>query len=608
MKRTGKNTLTSMQPGLFTLIIPALAALLLLEPYCFTARAQSNSDDITATASVSSNRLSVGDRFILSLELKGPRLGNVSRPVLPEIPGVRTLSRIPTSTSGLSVINGVATSTKGFRFTLEVTEAGSIEIPPIRLETGGKVYETQGIRLDAQPAGQTSRARQNEDNIYVQLELSDEQPYVGEQVLAEVVLYFHSDLSIISYQPATAWRTEGFWMERLDEEGGPRAETVMKNGVPFRRAVLMRYALFPTRSGTLRLGEYELRTNVRATRRFGDSRRFFGDNRRRALDISSESMEIQVRALPEPRPEGFTGAVGQFSVERMVPETEVIIGEPLEIKTEFTGTGNINLINKPEYEVPARFEAFRPTENTRLEKSLSGIRGSKSFTDVLIARRVGPVELSEQRVHWFDPEASRYRYVDLPSVALEVLRDTEEDFMHVEAEGIRVGLASGPVNWQQAGENVRANHIYARWWFWALFALPFAAVSAGYARRRFLHRMGSDAAFARNQRAETNALERLSEADRFAENQEFRQAYAQLHKVLQGMITDTFSLPEAGQSDQQLIETLRRHDAGQALLEGCKNLLFKAQHISYAPGQGAADFPADRERCETFIKQIKALS
>lgn len=591
------------------MIAVLFCAFMMLQAFNIALQAQAaDEDEITATASVNTNRLTVGDRFILSLELKGPRLNQVQRPELPEIDGIRLLSNIPTTTSGLSVINGVATSTKGFRFTLEATKAGRIEIPAVQLASGGERYATQPIVLDVQADQQNTASRRGEENIYVQLELSEDQPYVGEQIIAEVVLYFHSDLSIISYQPAAAWRTEGFWMERLDEDGGPRAESMMKNGIPFRRAVLMRYALFPTRSGTLRLGEYELRTNVRATQRFGDTRRFFGSNRRRALDISSEDMQIEVRPLPEPRPEGFTGAVGQFSVERLIPETEVIIGEPLEIETRFTGTGNINLINKPQYEVPARFEAFRPSENTRLNKSNSGIRGRKQFTDIFIARRVGSVELAEKRVHWFDPDGERYRYVDLPAVMLEVLRDTEEEFLFVEDEGIRISLASGPVRWQEHGSKLSSEQPHRQWWFWLLFALPILGVSLGYARRRFLHRMSTDTSFARARRAENFAAEKLAYANKLAAQQEFRQAYAQLHKVLYGFIADRFALPEAGRSDAELMETLLQHNASDELLQRCEKLLHKIKSISYAPGQGKADFSYDRDACEALIKDIKALS
>lgn len=572
------------------------------------AVAYASDTDIRASASVNTDRLSVGDRFILTLELKGEGLQQADRPELPPIDGVEILSRVPTSTTSLSVINGAAVNTRGFRFTLEAAEAGQITIPAVELRSGGSTYTTNPLTLDVQPAGQQSASNPRGDNIYVRLELSNEQPYVGEQVIAEIVLYFHSDISVLSYQPASAWRTEGFWMERLAEEGGPRAESIMKNGIPFRRAVLMRYALFPTRSGSLQLGEYELRTNVRASRRFGDTRRFFGENRRRALDISSDSRELRVQALPEPRPEGFTGAVGRFTVDRVVPEPKVIVGEPLEVETRFEGSGNIKLINKPEYEVPSRFEAFRPSENTQTQRSVSGISGTKTFGDVLIARRVGTSELPAYRVHWFDPSAARYRFADLPAIELEILRDTEEAFSYVEDGGIRIGLASGPVRWQEAGAGQpQTGALYLRWWFWLLAAFPLIVLAAGFARRSYLNRLSTDRAFARREHAEARAQAHLKRGEDLAEAKNFRTAYAELHKAVYGFIADQFALPEAGCSDADLIDTLRAHKADEALLAAATQLFNRIKSISYAPGDSSSYFYTDRQTAEELLKRIKKL-
>jgi hypothetical protein len=522
--------------------------------------------------------------------------------------GITALSRIPTTTTGLSIINGVSTSTKGFRFTLEVTKAGKLTIPEIELRTEGSVYRTQSLQLDVQQrgAGQQNTGRQQENDIYLQLELSREQPFAGEQVIAEVVLYFHSDLSIISYQPASAWHTEGFWMERLDEENGPRAETIIKNGMEFRRAVLMRYALFPTRSGTLRLGEYEVRANVRATRRFGNTRRFFDDNRRRAMDLRSDELQVEVKPLPQPRPDGFTGAVGQFRVERRVSEQEVIIGEPLEIETVFTGEGNINLLNKPEYDISERFEAFRPTESQELQKSRSGISGSKMFTDILISRRAGRARLPEAEVYWFDPRIESYRSALLPAVNVEVLRDPSEEFLYAENDKLRIGLASGPVNWHTAGSGSATSlPAYSNTWFWVLLGIPFILLSAGYLRRRFLLRLATDTSFARSRSAEKNAMGKLQSADERAKSGELRQAYSMLDETLDTFVADRLDLPQTGRSAGELIRILKDKQIDESVLTRIEKLQNKIKYISFAPNVDEVQYDTDRQECLTLIKALK---
>lgn len=609
MKRIGDERFIRVKIRHFAVLILILCPFLILLAGLYSnAVAQSRNDDITATASVNTNRLSVGDRLILTLELKGPRLGNVERPTLPEMEGITALSRIPTTTTGLSIINGETTSTKGFRFTLEVTQAGELTIPEIELRSDGRIYNTQSLQLDVQQRGamQQNTGRQRENDIYLQLELSREQPFAGEQVIAEVVLYFHSDLSIISYQPASAWHTEGFWMERIEEENGPRAETIIKNGMEFRRAVLMRYALFPTRSGTLRLGEYEVRANVRASRRFGDTRRFFDDNRRRAMDLRSDELQVDVKPLPQPRPDGFTGAVGQFRVERSVSDREVIIGEPLEIETVFTGEGNINLLNKPEYDISERFEAFRPTESQELQKSMSGISGRKMFTDILISRRAGRARIPEAEVFWFDPRAESYRSALLPAVDVEVLRDPNEEFLFVQNDKIRIGLASGPVNWHPAGSGPASSPAaYTYSWYWILLAIPFIALATGYARRRFLLRLASDNSFARALNAEKNAMEKLESADERAHSGQLRQAYSMLGEAVDTFVADRIDLSQTGRSATELIKILRDKQIDEAVLTRIEALLKKIKYISFAPNVDEVQYDTDRQECLSLIKALK---
>lgn len=609
MKRIGKQGFLSA--GILHIVSSVIIlcpVLLMFAGISSRAEAQNRTGDITATASVNTNRLSVGDRLILTLELSGPSLRDVERPALPEMEGITALSRIPTTTTGLSIINGVSTSTKGFRFTLEVTQPGKLTIPEIELRSGGNVYRTQSLQLDVQQRGamQQNTDQQRENDIYLQLELSREQPFAGEQVIAEVVLYFHSDLSIISYQPASAWHTEGFWMERLDEENGPRAETIMKNGMEFRRAVLMRYALFPTRSGTLRLGEYEVRANVRATRRFGNTRRFFDDNRRRAMDLRSRELQVEVKPLPQPRPDGFTGAVGQFRVERSVSEQEVIIGEPLEIETVFTGEGNINLLNKPEYDISERFEAFRPTESQELQKSVSGISGSKMFTDILISRRAGRAQIPEAEVYWFDPQAETYRSALLASIDVNVLRDPDAEFLYVENDKLRIGVAGGAVDWHFAGSGPASKPaVYTYTWFWVLLGIPFITLSAGFIRRRFLQRLASDKGFARARNAEKVALEKLESADQRAGSGQLREAYSLLGETLDTFVADRMNLSPTGRSASELIDILREKQVDAALLTRIEALLKKIKYISFAPNVNESQYDADRQECLSLIKALK---
>ncbi|MCH8558404.1 MAG: BatD family protein [Balneolia bacterium] len=585
-------------------MIGMLASLNADEALSAAAEVAADQQQVQATATVNTSRIFVGERFILTLEVSAPRLQNVRRPSLPELEGVTILSRTPTSTSSFSIVNGVSTASNGFRFTLEATNEGSFTIPPIEMEVDGEVYLTNELTINIQ-----SRARMQQrgpqDDIYLRLELSNERPFSGEQINAQVVLYYKSEINVMSYQPSSAWRTEGFWLERVTDERGPRAETVIIDGMQFRRAVLMSYVLFPTRSGNVNIGEYSVNATVRQTSRFGDTSRFFdGPGRsQRTVTLRSEPVELSVRPLPTPQPPGFTGAVGQFQVSRSIENPEVIIGEPLEIETRFSGTGNVMLIDQPAFDFPEGFENFRPVEQIEVNKSPTGVSGSKTFTDVLIARRVGNYTLPAVEVSWFNPQLGRYQSTTLPAVRLAILRDEDQEFTFVDERRIRVSPATGLVRWFVEDEA----QLSSRLWFRFLMVLPFFILIPAWIVRRRNQRLTSDIAYARSKNAMKRAEEQLGASSLFAAEQNFKDAYRMLHKSVAGYIADKQNLPETGLSDTYLISTVRKKGAPQPLLSRMDALFKTMTDISYSPGSGSATYSKDRNEAEAIIKELKKV-
>ncbi len=573
---------------------------------CSTAAASPPAEEqqVQATASVNTSRIFVGERFILTIEVSAPRLQNVRRPSLPELDGVNLLSRTPTSTSSFSVVNGVSTASNGFRFTLEATQEGSFTIPPIDIEVDGIMYSTNELTINIQSRAQMQQQGSQED-IYLSLELSNSSPFAGEQINARLILYYKSDINVMSYQPSAAWRTEGFWLERVTDERGPRAETVIVDGVQFRRAELMSYVLIPTRSGDLNIGEYSVNLTVRQTSRFGDTSRFFDGFSRaqRSVTLRSEPVQLGVKPLPQPQPVGFTGAVGQFEVSRSVESREVIIGEPLEIETSFRGTGNIMLIDQPAYDFPDGFENFRPVEQTDIQKSPSGVRGSKTFTDVLIARRVGNYQLPSTQVYWFNPALGRYQSQRLPAIDLAILRDEDQEFLFVDEQRIRVSPATGLARWFVQDDV----HLVNRLWFRFMVILPLLILIPAWFIRRRNERLQNDMAYARTVNATKKAEERLGAVSLLAAESNFKDAYRMLHKAVAGYISDRLNLAESGLSDTYLISAVREKGAPQPLISRLDGLFKTINDISYSPGSGSVTYEKDSEEARAIIKELKKV-
>jgi hypothetical protein len=180
-----------------------------------------------------------------------------------------------------------------------------------------------------------------------------------------------------------------------------RSENVIWEGKPARALIM------PVQITPLVPGESEVNCQVIVH----VSRSSFGI--RGALSQSTidvPSARIRVLPLPQVRPAGFTGAVGQFTVAQpRLSTTEAEVGEPLVMTVALTGEGNVDGVPAPELEPSAEWNAYRPTSEVQREDESGG--GTKIFTYTLIPKQAGRRGTPAIPFAFFDPV--KRTFVDL---------------------------------------------------------------------------------------------------------------------------------------------------------------------------------------------------
>src|SRR5690625_5670154 len=96
-------------------------------------------------ATVYVNHTFAGEQFILSIEISGASMQDVSLPVLPEIPGTRLLSATPSRSSSISIINGRTTSSMSYSYTLIAREPDTHTSTPVSRTAGRTKTQTRTI-------------------------------------------------------------------------------------------------------------------------------------------------------------------------------------------------------------------------------------------------------------------------------------------------------------------------------------------------------------------------------------------------------------------------------------------------------------------------------
>lgn len=570
----------------------------------FQANAQSSVD---ISASVSENKVFTGERINLSIEISGD-FNNVSRPELPtDIPGFRLLSNTPSTSRSFSFINGESSTTYTYSYYLIAQSEGTHRIPEITVNIDDTEYTTQALHVeivDRNTSANTPSSKR--PDIFLQLEVSDETPVTGQQLIVDVVLFFKSGLEVNSYQPVPGWKAEGFWKEELENTRRPQASSVILEGVRYRKARLLQFALFPTKSGELTISPYEIVVSVRSSNNRGDSySSFFGGlgTNQRQVELESAPLTVNVDDLPAISEGNYLGAVGKFNVSREINTTETMVGESIEITTTISGTGNIPLISKPDFDLPEGLEIYDPQETSNLNRRNQQISGTKVYKDIIIARSPGSYTIPGETVAYYNPSANNYVKRTLPALSFTAKPNPGAIATNNSRGSFSVRPVTGLANWVRP-ESV---NIYSIWWFWVGILFPLMLLGAAYWRKTYLEKMETDVTFARSQKARDVAADRLNEAVQLSETGEIKKAYNMLQKALTGYISDRLGLPEAGLSNEEYITALKQQDIDPNLIKNVRLLLDKCASISYAPNPSHEYLKSHVGLAESTIDKLKKV-
>jgi len=579
--------------------IGKLNQFLLILCFVFTCFTTVYAQDIQVEANITETNIFTGEQVRLDLNISGSAMGSVQQPELPEFDGLRWLRGNTSRGSKYALINGKPSVTYTFGYMLIAEAPGDYTIPSIEIEIEEEVYRTDPISFKVlDPASIGSGEAERSPDIYVRIEPDTESPVVGQQIIADVVLYFKNGVEVSSYQPTPGWKAEGFWKEELEYPQRAQTSSTIVNGVRYQKARLIQYALFPTKSGELTLSPFEINLSVRSRR--GSSDPFgFGMNQER-MNIQSIPVTLNVRSLPDLEGAQFIGAVGNFEINRTVSNNNALVGESIEIITRISGTGNVPLVNKPAYELPEALEKYNPQESSAIDRTNRQISGTRTFTDIVIARNEGDYTIPEMKVAYFDPDRREYISKTLPVLSFTVERDPDAAVITQNNLRFDVKPITGLAKWTSSN---RAP-LHQRSLVWIMILFPILLTAGAFAFKKYQDRMNTDTAFARSRMASDKAEKTLAEAD---ETPDIKKGYYLIEKALVQYITDKLNLPPAGLSNTIIIKEVKMK-ANDETISKLRRLLKKCETIAYAPNATQQALQTDVQKTRELIKKVGKLS
>lgn len=583
------------------------------------------SQSVTLKASGPS-AVAVGEMFQVSYTLTIDSKGEPEKFNEPDLSGFNVIAG-PTVSSGWSVgIVGKDVSRKveyTYTYVLQLGAVGTYTLPAASVVVSGKEYKSQTMPIEAiqtntagttrQQSGASATGEIPDNALFMRLIVDKTELYKGEPL--RVFLKLYSKVNIGGNLDAKFPEFNGFWAQTLDTRQYQwQRETY--NSEIYDTHIISEYLLYPQQAGELQIDPFEITFVVQVVT---DSQpqsvvdAFFGgpDIQEVRKRVASKPVRILVKNWPSGAPEGFNGAVGNYTMTTEFPSETITANSSATMKVRITGSGNLPLIQAPKVSIPTSFEQFNIKTTESLSRSINGISGYRQFEYPIIARAQGDYVIDPVRFAFFNPESEKYVSLTSDAIELQVLPDSTERSAPV-SSGIVNGLSKEDV--RILGQDIRYIKESSpkllkkdRFLVWSFPYFAALLVMLGlfvfllvFLQKRIRDMRNTD--LVKGKRANKVALQRLQRAQGYMKTDNQRKFYEEMLQALWGYMGDKLNIPVAMLTKENVREALQRKAVNPDYINRYIDLISECEYAQYSPAESGQMHDIYRGAVEVISK------
>ena len=604
-----RSSLVSRLPSLvfrFTLCLALFPALI-------------SAADLQVAARLSADKAGTDDAVALTVTVQGDTPDGA--PQLPPLDGFRLLGG-PSISQQVSIVNMSMSKSVTYTWELQPLRTGTLTIDSVTVQGGGKTYKTRPLTLEviqgSVQQGRPGRGRSPFDGFFedpfqpqarqsapgeVRLRVVPDKrtAYAGEQITLTTELLTQVQVRGLSQDKAPGY--DGFWVETVELPPQPEGRWVEVDGKRFMAYPIRKDLLFANAPGTKTLAPVEFRLQVVAAE--GP----FGFGSVRELTRASAPVELTIKEWPAAgKPEGFAGAVGQFTVDAVTDKVEVREGDALAYRLTIRGTGNLKTLPPPAFPVLPDCKIYDPKEEQKIASKSGTLSGSRTWEWVVIPGSRQLLKIPAITFAWFDPAKGTYASARTPerSIFVKPGEPGGTAAPMVVAGGEEVKAVGRDLAWISTDERpLEMEHapLEGRAWFLILLALPFLGNLGLWLALRQRRARAADPARTRARRAAAAASARIDEARR-AEGVEFHRL---VRSALAGFAGDRAGRAGEGLSLEELDAMLASKGADGPLRGRVRAFMEERDRALYAPGGAAAGHEAVLDEARGILKALERI-
>ena len=366
---------------------------------------------VTLKATVTTRSPRLGETFRVVFVLENGDAEDFSAPSLDGL----SIVAGPAISSSYTVVNGRASSSQRYSFDLRAVREGEASVGAASVVVDGDRVSSRPLQISVRAALNATTPELSGDRVAEALiDVMRDTVYVGEPVTTRVRLLSREQLYSYEVKRALSF---GQFRRASVRQFDSRPSSIDINGASYIAKTIEEYTAYPTRRGRHSIGPVSLRAFVLT----GSRRGLFGRAPTRAIDVSSNVVELTVLPLPPGAPDGFTGASGRWKFAAQFGDAErVSTADAITYKLFIQGRGDATRLQAPDLTWPDGWRSYPP--ETTLDRSVesdTGVVHTRVYEYSVVPTRGGTFELAPQASS-FDTELGRYISWTPEPVRLEV--------------------------------------------------------------------------------------------------------------------------------------------------------------------------------------------
>ncbi|BDB54349.1 hypothetical protein GENT5_06540 [Flavobacterium ammoniigenes] len=563
-------------------------------------------------AKVSRNSLGLNERlrvdFIMNVD--GDNF------VQPNFEGFRVIAG-PSQQISQSWINGRSSFEKIYSYFLLPLQKGNLVIKQAVIEFNGQLYKTAPIRVivtnpvqqQADPNDPNAPQISADNNIYLVADISKTNPYINEPITVVYKLYFSYNIGITNWRELDKPKYNDFWSQNIDIKQLVAEEGMFK-GQRYRFVTLRKTVLYPQKSGRLKIETLALDIDVQlpTNRRDMFGRVMITEGNKR---VSAGTKTITVKPLPEAgKPEGFTGAVGNFDFKVTPTKTNLKNGESLDLVVSVSGKGNLKLFDLPKPVAPNALEMYDAVHKEQVNTGLSGMTGKIVDSYTIVPQYKGKYPIKPMQFSYFDLGSGTYKTISSEEIVINVLdgpsanqavdstnggnKNKIEKLEQFKFIKLKTELVSS-----------KRHDFFGSLWYYLLLLLPFIALPILVLLRKRKEALDGDVTGNRIRMNNRLAKKYLSEAKKQINNKE--PFYVALEKAMHNFLKAKLHIETSEMSKDNIQELLLSRNANPEVVADFIALTENCEFARYAPASSTSiqnDFDKAVEIISELEKQI----